>query len=87
MRLFWKNLKRVFQSEVKYYKSKFHYVKKTDTMSIVVYNTDTSFRIEKNTNGFPDINSSQLAWQPCTKDEFDFQASEVMRKSQKELCN
>jgi hypothetical protein len=69
-----------------YYKAKYLYVKKTDGISIVVYNTDFDFRIEKNTNGFPDINSSQLAWQPCTKCEFDFHALEVLRKTQKELC-
>ena len=71
----------------KYYKAKYHYVKKTDAISIVVYNTDAEFRIEKNTNGYPDINNSTLAWQPCTKDEFEFHASEVVHKAQKELCN
>jgi len=71
----------------KYYKSKYHYVKKTDEISIVVYNTEVNFRIEKNTSGFPDINNSNFVWQPCTKDEFEFQALEVMRKTQMELCS
>jgi|GEM_PF-5852024 len=70
-----------------YFKANYHYVKKSGNNSTVIYNSDTNFRIEKNTYGYPDINNSKIAWQPCSKREFEFHATEVMRKTQEGLCD